>query len=120
MARNFKPNQAGFRELAVSAGVRRVLAEIAEKGKAYAEAISPYDVTPDDEGHYRDSFEVREETVHWSGRWPGPRAAARLQNTAAYAAAVEYGYEGRAAAPRVDAHRVLGRTLEWLESESKA
>lgn len=117
--RVYRPNSSGFRDLALSPKVREALARVCEKAKGHAEEISA-DIRSDQEHqHYNESFEVRPETVEWAGEHPGPRAAARLQNTAPHAAAVEYGYKGRAAGPTDSAHRVLGRTLEWLEADGR-
>lgn len=120
MAGNFNPNHAGIAAILNGEGVRRVLRKVCEKGKSFAESIAPVDMAKRDDGvHYKDAFEVRDETILWRGEHPGPRAAARLQNTRPYAAAVEYGYRGRSAAESSSAHRVLGRTLDYLESEGK-
>lgn len=113
----YRPNSAGFRAIANGPEVRRALAEVAGKGKAFAESVSQ---EFRDTGEYAQSFAVRETTVEWAGSHPGPRAAVELANTAGHAAAVEYGYEGRSGEPSTSAHRVLGRTLEFLESEGRA
>jgi hypothetical protein len=113
----YVPNARGWAEIAQSPELRRALTEVGEKAKAYAESISPYDPTPDDEGHYRDSFRLEPGEVSFRGI---PRAMIRLYNDAPYAAAVEWGYEGRAAEPRIDAHHVLGRTLAWVDGEARA
>lgn len=111
----FKANDKGFRAAANGPGVRKALAEVAEKGKAYAESISQgfrREANPEDV--YADSFEVKETTVEFGGAHPGPRAAVEVRNTSGHAAAVEYGYKGRSGEPGSSAHRVLGRTLEFL------
>lgn len=117
MARAYRANDAGFRAIAVGPEIRKALAEIAEKGKGFAEAASA-DFA--DSGDYGKSFEVTPVSVIWTGEYPGPRAAVQLQNTSDHAAAVEWGRGGRSATPTRTAHRVLGRTLEFLESEGKA
>lgn len=107
-ARAFKPNQAGIRRLATGPEIRRVVTTVAEKGKAYAVSISPRD---DDEGeHYQDGFVVEEITVLDVGRAGSIRAGAALRNTVDHAAAVEWGNDGNGNV----AHRVLGRTLDYL------
>lgn len=95
-------NQRAFDAMAVGPDVRSACREVVEKGKAYAESISPVD-----SGEYRDSFEVREETIRFAGK---PRATAVLENTAKHSAAVEWGNQ----ATRGQKHRVLGRTLDAL------
>lgn len=119
----YRSNPAGWKAIANSPGVVAALRAVAEKAKVHAEALAePFRSDDDSEEHkhYADSFEVRDETVQWTGEHPGPRAAARLQNTAPHAAAVEYGYAGRADAPNENsAHRVLGRTLNFLEGETR-
>lgn len=106
MTATFKPNNAGFRAMAVGPEIRRALSEVAEKAKGIAEGLAePFR----DTGEYVDSFEVSEETIQWQGRFSGPRAASRLTNTSGHAAAVEWGNEH---AHRN--HRVLGRTLDAL------
>lgn len=107
-ARAFKANQAGVRRIATGPEIRRVVTEAAEKGKAYAESISPRD---DDAGeHYQDSFVIDEITVLDVGRTGAIRAGAALRNTVGHAAAVEWGNDGNGN----KAHRVLGRTLDYL------
>lgn len=106
MAQAFRPNQAGLRKLATGPEVRKVTEQIAAKGKAYAESISPRD---SDEGeHYQDSFVLDEITVLDVGRHV--RAGTALRNTVDHAAAVEWGNEANGNT----AHRVLGRTLDHL------
>lgn len=106
--RAFRPNQAGFRQIANSPEMRAALKAVAEDAKAYAESISQ-DFR--DTGDYADSFEVTEETVDFTEtRFSGPRAAARLTNTSDHAAAVEWGNEHSHRN-----HRVLGRTLDHLD-----
>jgi hypothetical protein len=114
----YKPSDAGFRAIGLGPEIRKALGEVAEAGKAYAESISQdFRRT----GDYADSFEVVPLTVLWEGQHPGPRAAAQLLNSSGHAAPVEWGYAGDAAIPNSgSAHRVLGRTLEFLEGEGKA
>jgi hypothetical protein len=97
---------AGLSAVLVGPDIREGLAAVAEIGKAYAESIAPRR-----SGHYAGSFEVRADTIEFSG---SERAAATLINTAGYAAAVEYGYGGTAAESGKSPHRVLGRTLDHL------
>lgn len=106
MAGNFKPNDAGLRAILNGPEVRRALAEVADKGKEFAESISQ-DFR--DSGEYAASFDVSDVTVDFNG---APRAAGRLTNTSGHAAAVEVGYRGRSHEESSSAHRVLGRTLE--------
>lgn len=124
MARAYRPNSNGFRAIGVGPEMRKVLAAVAEKGKAHAEALAAqFSSTDDSDGEatsYAERFEVQDVTVEWSGRHPGPRAAARLVNTSEYAAAVEWGGYGRPGSEPGPAHRVLGRTLEFLDAEGRA
>jgi hypothetical protein len=99
-------NEHGLGEVLLGPEIRAGVVAVAEAGKVYAESIAPRD-----SGHYADSFEVAESSVMLAGNW---RAAAVLRNTAGYAAAVEYGYRGRAATPTSSANRILGRTLDHL------
>ena len=109
--KNFNPDSKGFQQLAVGPEMRAALKEVAEKGKTIAEGLAQdFRIT----GEYADSFEVGEATTMFTGEYPGPRAAAILQNDAPYAVAVEYGYEGKSKAESQSAHRVLGRTAEML------
>lgn len=110
--RNFKPNPAWFKAMAIGPEIRAVLQEVAEKGEGIAEGLSQdFRIT----GEYADSFEVSTETIlDFGGKYPGPRAAARLENTAPYAMDVEYGHGERHDAAPEDGHRVLGKTLDML------
>jgi hypothetical protein len=97
----YKPNQAGWRQIALSPAVRAVVETKAEAGKRFAEALSEdFRRT----GEYADSFAVVPETLLWRR---GPRAAARLENTSGHAAAVEWSGD--------TPHRILGKTLAALE-----
>lgn len=103
--RAFRPNQRGLTALANGPEIRAVTTIVAEKGKAYAEAISPRDT--DGGEHYQDGFVLDDITVLDVGRFP--RAGTALRNTVAHAAAVEWGNERNGTS-----HRVLGRTLDYL------
>jgi hypothetical protein len=105
--KNFTPNSDGFKQLAISDGVRDVLKQVADKGKDIAIGLAQdFRVT----GDYADSFEVVETTIAWEGEYPGPRAAAQLINTSDHAAAVEWGNEHDH-----KPHHVLARTLDALD-----
>lgn len=119
MARaRYVPNQAGLQALATGPEIAAATLAVAEIGKAYGESISPRSTEEqrayfdrrygdaDDGERYADSFEVRNELVVVRGR---ARVAARLENTAKHAAAVEF---GNAAVARP--HRVLGRVADHL------
>jgi hypothetical protein len=104
-------NSAAFKAMAVGPEIRAACLAEAERAKAIAVGLAQeFRVS----GEYADSFEVSDETIDWHGEYPGPRAAGRLTNTAPYAAAVEWGYEGRAGEPSSSAHHVLARTLDAL------
>lgn len=95
---DYRPNRPGTGELLRTAEMEAVLAAAAERGKAYAEQISPRDT-----GRYASSFRV--ETTRRGGP-NSDRAEARIVNTAEHAGAVEY----------VNSNgRVLGRTAEHIE-----
>lgn len=112
-ARAYRANPDFFRKLAVSEQIRRPLREVAEKAKELAvELAQEFRVT----GEYASSFEVRDETIDWRGEYTGQRAAARLHNSAGYAAAVEWGKGGRSGDETESNHRVLGRTLDALRA----
>lgn len=104
-------NAAGMSAVLVGPDIVEALTAVAEVGKEFAVSISP-----EQSGHYARSFEVTAEVIDFDG---SPRAAARLANTAGYAAAVEYGYKGTAAEPATSAHRILGRTLDHLARAAK-
>lgn len=113
MLGNYDPREQGFREIANSPELRAALQEVGERAKAIAVGLSQeFRIT----GEYVQSFDVEQTTVDFHGSYPGPRAAVRLVNRAPYAAAVEYGYEGRAGEESSSAHHVLARTLSALEA----
>jgi hypothetical protein len=106
---NFKPNHEGFKALAVSPEVSRVLLEVAEKGKAIAEGLAqPFR----ESGNYADSFNARLDVTQLKTRF-GTHAAAMgvLENTSRHAAAVEWGNKHDS-----KAHHVISRTAEALET----
>lgn len=104
--RAFKPNQRGLTALANGPEIRKVTTTVAEKAKAYAESISPRDADAGE--HYQDGFVLDDVTVLDVGRFP--RAGTALRNTVEHAAAVEWGNQANGNT----AHRVLGRTLDYL------
>lgn len=109
--RLYKPDSAGLLEIARSPAVRAAMVEVAEKGKTIAVAMAEQFRSDEDDQHYADSFEVEKDvTVNLRGRYPGPRGAARLVNTSAHAAAVEWGN-----AHDHKPHHVLAETREALK-----
>lgn len=114
MAASFQPNSAAFFEIVNSEEVKAALHAIAEKGIGYAEAISA-EFT--DTGDYIKNFGT-EDVKAQVGRTP-PRNAVLLVNNSNHAAAVEYGYHGRAKDEDVtSAHNVLSRTAGFLEGDA--
>ena len=102
----YRPSRAGVAKFLRSPQISAALLAIAENGKTYAESISPRET-----GDYASSWKVSRSTFTVKGE---PRAAAKLENTSGHAAAVEFGYAGRANRPGQSRHRVLGRTLEHM------
>ena len=98
----YQPNDAGWAAIRMSPELLAACLAEAERGKTYAEGISP-----EDSGEYKRSFKVEATTVD-IGRG-GKRVAAELSNDAPHAAAVEFG-NARTPRPR----RILGRTAEFL------
>lgn len=112
-ARAYKANEAEIKKFLNSEQVRQPLRDVGEKGKAIAQGLAAdFRIT----GEYEESFYVADASVITRGAYPGPRAAVILGNDADYAAAVEWGYEGRSDAETHSAHRVLGKTLAALET----
>lgn len=99
MASYYKHNFAAFGAQCLMAGfMRRAMVARAEAVKATAEALAPVD-----SGRYKDSFRV---TSGITGAYKkGPRAYARVTNTAPYASYIEFG------SARVKKYRVLGKSL---------
>lgn len=109
--RNYKPNEAFFKKMAVGPEIKGIVKSIAEDAKTIAKSLSQgFRIT----GEYADSFEASTEIIEWTGQYPGPRISGKLTATAPYSAAVEWGYKGRSQAETSSAHRVLGRTLDLL------
>lgn len=100
MTARYTASYSGLRELMKGPEMQALVREVAEKGKAFAEGISP-----EKTGEYKSSFEV---TVTSSGgvNPPGARAEAQLANTSDHAVNVEW----------QDNFHVLGRTLDYLGS----
>lgn len=93
------------------------LGNIAEAGRAYAQAQSPRGKTRDGEGPaYADSWVVVPYIETRVGNPPFPRGAYTLANTSAHALAVEFG-NGTAADP---GHRVFAKTLDFLHTYGRS
>lgn len=110
---SYKPNHSDIARYLNSAEIYKVVRRRAEKGKLFAKSISPVGTPPDDDhpGQYKASFEVSRTEVVINDT---PHATAKLENTAPYAAAVEWGYKGRADKAGRAAHHVLTRTAQFL------
>jgi hypothetical protein len=93
----YRPDLGAFRKFMNSPGIQAVMVSVAEKGKAYAEQISPVA-----SGEYHRSFRV-EPVDHAGPR--GDRAGAKLLNDSDHATEVEWKLR----------HRVLGRTVDHME-----
>ena len=105
---SYRRRAQGWREITNSPEMHAALAEVAEKAKAEAEGLAQdFRRT----GDYAGSFAVVPLTVIWKGRYSGPRAAVRLENTSDHAAAVEWGTKNER-----NNHRTLGRTLDSLKA----
>lgn len=107
MSSEYQRSSAGWRAISNSPELHAALAEVAEKAKTIAEGLAQ-DFRRS--GDYASSFTVTPTTVLWEGRFSGPRAAARLENTSDHAAAVEWGNRHS-----TESHRTLGRTLDALK-----
>jgi hypothetical protein len=96
MTVRYKADYKGTGELMNGPEMQAVLRQIAEKGKAFAESISP-----ERTGEYKASFEV---TSRSHGGVHGDRAEAQIVNTSDHAARVEW----------QDNYHVLARTADAL------
>jgi hypothetical protein len=93
----YRKDLRAFNRFMNSPGIQRAMVSVAEKGKTYAEQISPVK-----SGDYRRHFHA--EPVDHAGKH-GDRAGAKLYNDAEYAPAVEWRLK----------HRVLGRAVDHME-----
>jgi hypothetical protein len=93
----YRPDFGAFRRFMNGPEIQAVMVQIAEKGKTYAEQISPTET-----GDYRSHFHA-EPVDHAGPR--GDRAGARLYNDSDHAPAVEWRW----------GYRVLGRTVDHME-----
>ena len=85
---DYRPDREGMAALVQSPGVGAACVAAAGRGLVAAEAAAARFVKS---GEYARSFKVRPAVVHLSlGRNRGPRAGAILENTAPYAATLEY------------------------------
>jgi hypothetical protein len=89
----YKPDFKGVGQLLRSSDVQHVCVAAAERGKTYAESISPVRT-----GEYRRSFLVVPVMAK-------DRSGAKLINTSGHATAVEW----------ILGFRVLGRTVDYIE-----
>lgn len=106
----YKASYPGTGQLMNGPEMQEVLRQVAEKGKAFAEGISPVGNPPDPHpGEYKASFEV---TTQSHGGLKGDRAEAQIVNTSEYAAALEWG--NSAHPPFAHGYHVLGRTAGQL------
>ncbi|HEX8632239.1 MAG TPA: hypothetical protein VF755_29120 [Catenuloplanes sp.] len=101
----FVLDKAGIAACAVGPELRDAVHDVAASALPYAELISPTD-----SGEYLRSWEVVDTVVTDVGDPPMPRVAAQLANTAEHAILVEVG------TPNSPAHRVLSKTLDWIDT----
>lgn len=92
----YKPDIAGTRKLMQSAGMEAMVKAAAQRGKTFAESISP-----EDTGEYRGAFRV---TSTRSGGPRHDRAAAYLINESPHAIYVEV----------KDGYHVLARAADYI------
>jgi hypothetical protein len=113
MTVRYRANYQGTGELMNGPEMQAMLRQVAEKGKAYAESISPVGQAPYDKhpGEYKESFEV---TAQAHGGFHGDRAEAQIVNTSNHAAAVEWG--NSAYPPWAHGYHVLARTASALRT----
>lgn len=103
----------GVAALAVSPEIGAAVLAHANRAKAIAISFSaPFTQT----GHYISSFETRTEIRNLPKGHAHNVIAGVLVNTASYSLGVEYGYEGRSAAPTRTAHKVLSRTAAAISA----
>lgn len=98
MTVRYTASYSGLGELMRGEEMQAVVREVAEKGMAFAQSVSPVRT-----GEYLDSFEV---TVTGDGGPGNDRAEAQIINTSDHAVEVEWR----------DGHKVLTRTLGVLSS----
>lgn len=104
MSIRYRADYAGTGEGMRSPEMQALVRQVAEKGMAFAVGIAPVGGRRDPHpGEYKAAFEVQAGIYEGA---PGPRAQAALVNTADHAADVEWR----------DGHKVLTRTLGFLES----
>lgn len=97
MAKHYEPDSRGLVDVAKSKQMGAAMRGIAESALAGAPMLSPVA-----SGKYRDSFRVVDTTAK-AGWKMDDRAAARIENTAPHASAVERN------------HKVLGRLASIIE-----
>jgi hypothetical protein len=103
----YTPDREGIGEMLKSAEMQAHMRGRAEKIAAAAEAMSPVGPPGDPHiGNYASSWEVSSGVRHW----PSGRAYGRVENTADYAAKIEYGDKtGRG---HREGQHVLGKSID--------
>jgi hypothetical protein len=101
----FQPNYDGIGQMLRSREMEAEMLRRAEQGKAFAEAIAPFDEHSKDGTHYKDAFRVESTT---EGGIHHDRTEAKLINDDRAAFFVEFGTK---TTPR---HRTLGRSLDVM------
>lgn len=93
----FKIDHKGMAMILISPEMHALALYYANKGKAYAIAISPEPSerkwTKNDPGHYVDKFEMHSMVKNLTKKFPTRRAAVELVNVSRYAEAVETGWQ---------------------------
>lgn len=100
MTVRYTPDIAGTGRLMKGPEMQEMVRSAAEKGKAFAESISPVET-----GEYKSSFRV-EVTAHGGTGVGGDRAQANLINDSDHATDVEW----------VDNYHVLARTADYIQA----
>lgn len=95
----YEPNFAGLGKIMRGKEMQAMLAQEAQRGRQYAEAIAPRDT-----GEYAASFRVSSSS-RGAGRW-SDRAAGYLYNDSGHALAVEF----------QDDYRTLGIVADMIEN----
>ncbi len=110
----FEPDRPGIARVAVGHQLRHAVSQIVEHAIVYAELIAP-----NDEGEYQASFSTEVEIIPdipfrvVAQDKPMPRWAGRVVNSSRHAILVEVG--GGNGQRFSNDHRVMRRTLQWIE-----
>lgn len=108
----YAPSKEGIQRCALGPEIHHALSDLVEHALVFAELIAPNDTSQYQASFFSEVIEVADIPFRIRGERM-PRWSGRVGNSSEHAILVEVG------AGHTPAYRVMGRTLDWIETVSR-